>query len=539
MPLLENQLARRDKDALELRPEPLRLRWEFNDLVAADGHELRAVFSGSVRAVPDRTERRMLQEVLLDGRSAVSGDDVVAHFSSALRASAARVAQIHSAADWLGNDAAKGELIDALKTSARAVAFACGVEVLPPFQAELQSPTFERQRVRAMQQALAEKEAAGQVEHFQRAAELLKQFQGIRGSAPEISPGRVLQQMNPADQGAMLQSLLMAAANEQAAQKLWAVAGPYLIRVDARGTDGRVAPKPELFPLPPTLGPLRSVQAADVDGRRVLLVGARSGFLLVHPDAPAEARAYHDQGVNSPNGFNRVAWWPKRRQFLATHSEGGLVAWDIDSPDAPAKVVRLDALGAGPAQPTIPSGTGSIRSTGQPGPRNLQFLDDSTLIFSVGNRLHFWDGASASALAPDSDAEIVAIVPDDRQVFAVHEDGMISAIERASKQKLSAQRRAGRVQSAGTLPWLGSARLLIAGDQGPVQCIGLDDPLVTQYASPYRGLRVITGSADLVAGVSPDRQRLVLWNSWDGRQAAAELYVVALTRHRIADVAFG
>src|SRR5258707_2883488 len=145
MPFLANQLARREKDALLLRPEPLRLRWEFNDLVAADGHELRAAFSASVRAVPDRTERRMLQEVLLDGRSTVSGDDVVVHFSSALRASAARVAQLHPASDWLGSDAAKHELIDALKTSAQSIAFACGVEILPPFQAELQSPTFERQ----------------------------------------------------------------------------------------------------------------------------------------------------------------------------------------------------------------------------------------------------------------------------------------------------------------------------------------------------------------------------------------------------------
>jgi hypothetical protein len=539
MPLLENQLARREKDALVLRPEPLRLRWEFNDLVAADGHELRAAFSASVRAVPDRTERRMLQEVLLDGRSTVSGDDVVAHFSSALRASAARVAQLHPASEWLGSDAAKRELIDALKTSAQSIAFACGVEILPPFQAELQSPTFERQRVRAMQQALAEKEAAGQVEHFQRAAELLKQFQAVRGSAPDLSPSRVLQQINPADQGAMLQSLLMAAANQQAAQKLWAVAGPYLMRVDARAADGRVAPKPELFPLPPTLGPLRSVQAADVDGRRALLVGARSGFFLVHADSPSEARAFHDPGADSPNGFNRVVWWPKRRHFVATHSEGGLVTWDIDSPDVPAKALRLDALVTGPIQPIAPSSTVSMRSTGQPGPRNLQFVDDDTLIFSVGSRLNFWDGSSSTALAPDSDAEIVTIISDDRQLYAVHEDGMISAVDRASKQKLGAQRRAGRVQSAGTLPLLGSMRLLVAGDQGPVQCIGLDDPLVTQYASPYRGLRVITGSADLVAGVSPDRQRLVLWNSWDGRQAAAELYVVTLTRHRVADVAFG
>jgi hypothetical protein len=539
MPLPENQLARREKGIVELRHEPLRLRWDFSDLVAGDGHDLRAGFTASVRAIPDRTERRMLEEVLMNGRSAVSADDVIAHFSPALRAAASRTAQRHPAAEWLGNDAARNELIESLKSSAVSLAFACGVEVLPPFQAEVQSPTFERQRVRGMQQALAEKEAAGQVEHFQRSAELLKQFQLLRGEAPGISPGRVLQQMNPADQGSLLQALLLASAKQQAEQKLWAVAGPYLVRVETRAADGHLAPHPELFPLPPSLGPLRSVQAAEVDQRRALLVGSRSGFLLVQADTPGEAQAYADNGVASANGFNRVVWWPKRRQFCATHSEAGLVCWDIDSPDAPAKAIRPEALSPGAAPPPIPSGTGSARSGGLPGPRNLQLLDESSLIFSVGNTLHVWDGAATRALPADSGSEIVAIIPDDRQVFAVHEDGMIASIDRVTGQKLGAERRTGRVQAAGVLPWLGSARLLLAGDQGPVQCIGLDDPLVTQYASPYRGLRVITGAPDLVAAISPDRQRLVLWNSWEGRQAAAELYLVSLTRHRIADVAFG
>src|SRR5437764_669519 len=85
-----------------------------------------------------------------------------------------------------------------------------GVQLRPPLQADFQSATFERQRQRSMQQALMEKEAAGQVEHFQRSAELLKQFQVLRGSAPELSAGRVLQQINPGDQGSLMQALLMA-----------------------------------------------------------------------------------------------------------------------------------------------------------------------------------------------------------------------------------------------------------------------------------------------------------------------------------------
>jgi hypothetical protein len=79
---------------------------------------------------------------------------------------------------------------------------------------------------------------------------------------------------------------------------------------------------------------------------------------------------------------------------------------------------------------------------------------------------------------------------------------------------------------------------LLAGEDGSIDCVGGDDPLVTQYVSPHRAPRVVAGSSDLVAAVSADRQRLVLWNSWDGRKPLAELYLAGLARHRVADVAF-
>ena len=66
--------------------------------------------------------------------------------------------------------------------------------------------------------------------------------------------------------------------------------------------------------------------------------------------------------------------------------------------------------------------------------------------------------------------------------------------------------------------------------------IGADDSLVTQYSSPHRGLRAIEGAADLVAGISSDRQRLVVWNSWDGRKVLSEVHVGGVARHRAADI---
>lgn len=531
MPLRDNELARRQEGRLELRPQPLRVRWSFGELLTADGHELRAAFTVSAKPLADPTERRMLEEVLLGSRYSLSDDDVASHFEPALRAAAQKAGEKHTAAQWSADDALKSEMIEALQSAARPIAFGCGIELLPPFHLDLQSPSYQRQRLRAMQQGLAEQQSAGQIEHVQRAAALLKQFQQIRDAAPELSPGRVLQQIGPTDRGAVLQTLLLASAKAQQSQRLWAVAGPYLVRIDAPNDP----PATQLFPLPPVLGPLRSVQATDVEGQRRLLVGARGGFLLVDPGNPGEPRLYHDPGLDSQLGFNRVVFWEERQSFVASHGDAGIVRWSIGEPDEPKSVLRPDRLGL--REPiSTPSASGAGHSSG---PRNVQVLDASSLVFSAGASLFLSDSLTAQPLPAESPAEVIAIVPDDRQLIVVHADGTLCTLDRSTRKMSCHSRRGVRVRSAGALPWLGTTRVLLASEEGPIDCVGFEDQLLTQYSSPHRGLRAIAGSTDLVAGVSGDRQRLILWNSWDGRQPLGEIYITGLTRHRIADVDFG
>lgn len=524
MTLLEHELARRENGRLELRPHPVRVRWAFDEgLVSGDGHDVRCAAECSVRALPDPTERRMLQEVLLDGRQTVSSDDVAAHFHRPLRAAVEAAVESRPVAELLG-EAGRKAVLDALKAAAHPVAFASGVEVLPPFHLDLESATFQQQRLREMQRTLAERHTADQVEHFQRAGELLKKFQEIRQSAPELSAGQVLQQISAGDRGSVLQTLLLASARPEAATDLWAVAGPYLVRIDARVSPART----ELTPLPPTLGPLRSVRPARVHGERVLLVGARSGFMLVRPGSPGEPELYADPSITSQLGFSRVAYAGDGGGFYACHGEAGIVRWALGSPSAPSSTMRPEQIRA----------EYGLEASGG-GPRNLQCLDGGRVVFSLGCRVIGTDGTDLFELPNASASDVVAILPDGRRVVVVHEDGTVCALDSHTREVACKERRGSRVKAAGALPWLGSTRLLLAPEDGPVQCVGLDDPLVTQYGSGHGGLRVVAGSADRVAAVSADRQRLILWNSWDGRQPAAEIYLTGLTRHRIADVDFG
>jgi hypothetical protein len=408
------------------------------------------------------------------------------------------------------------------------------VELLPPFHVDVDSPTLQQQRQRSMQRAMAEQTTAAQIEHMQRARELFKQFQEMRQAEPGLSAGQVLQQVNPADRGSVLQRLLLASASAgPGSGELLAVAGPYLVRIDR--SDGTFSPT--LSGLCETLGPLRSVQSAVVDGRRVLLVGAQGGFLLVPPEEPGEAVPYVHPEITSPLGFSRVLYWPEQHSFVGCHGDGGIVQWEVGDAAAPRAAVRPQELSAalGPA----PAGSSGGSSTSRPpGPRNLQVVDAGRLVVSVGSRLVVWDGKSASPLPTESGAEVAAIVPEGSRMHVVYEDGTLCALDRSTLETACKERRAGRVRAAGALPWLGEVRLLLAGEDGPVYCVGFDDQLVTHYASPHQALRAVAGSPELVAAVSADRQRLVLWNSWDGRKPAAELHLGGLAKHRVADVAF-
>ncbi len=554
MPLQENELARREGGTVALRARPLRVRWDLGGLSTADGRDLRCTFVASVRAVPDPLDRRMLAEVLLAGRDAISADDVRAHFSAPLAAAAAKAASRFAASAWTeGDEATRAAMVDALAGAAKPVAFASGVELLAPFETEFQSLAHQQERLRAVQQAIVEKQAAGEIEQVQRAGHLLREFQALRQSMPGLSAGAVLAHVGPADRGSMLRSLLLAGAQQAAPPRLWAVAGPYLVRIDS--PDGSI--RPELLPLPPTLGPLRSVQSATIDGGSVLLIGAQGGVMCVRPGETSEPQLFHVPGLQSRLGFNQVVFLEVTQQICASHAEAGVVLWDRTDQTAPRATLPPAQLGmlAGSAAPraqgaativmSSPSDSSASiigsASASPGGPRNLFALGDGSVLFSVGGALFRWDGVTPRSVGTRFPHDVVAILPIDAQSLGVVlEDGTVQVSDRGSPDKVqSTLRRGVRVRAAALLPWLEGARLLLATDAGPLQCIGLEDGIVTEYLSAYRRLRMVSGSATAVAAVSSDRQRVIVWNSWDGRQPAGEFYLMGLTRHRIADIDFG
>jgi hypothetical protein len=338
----------------------------------------------------------------------------------------------------------------------------------------------------------------------------------MREAEPGLSPGKILEHISPADRGSMLQTLLLS-SGESDKRMLWAVSGESLVRIDPRAAP----PATQIIPLPTSLGPLRSVRPAEVDGTPRLLIGARGGIIVVHPDG-SEPQMYALPQLQSQLGFNSAAI--VRGTLWATHAEAGIVGWRLGEGAAPAHHVPV----------TSP--------TPDAGPRHLVPLDDGQLLFSRGGMLNVLKACDAVITEVDSErasaAPVVAIIPSASALFIVRSDGVIERRDLASLRIIDHSRPASAASAAAALPWFGSVRLLLATADGPILCVGTEDTLVTHYSSAHRAFKDVTASSDCVAALSGDRQRIVIWQSWDGAKPAAEIHLAGMTRHRVGDLCF-
>jgi hypothetical protein len=485
---------------------PSRISWVLEDLLTNDGHRLNVRFTCTIATADGPAEQKLLREVF-KSRHQASPAAINSHFLPALRSAASELCQGETTHALLSPGARPG-WVKTLQIAANAVAFMCGLEVLAPFEVEVTSPTMQRERLEQMQRIAAERRSADRVGHLARAAELLKQWESLKAAVPSITPGKLLEQVNPADRGLMLDTLLMAGASGAsgvAQADLWAVSGQYLVRLDVKSD----SPQTQLIPLPTTAGPLRSVRADH--GK--LLIGARCGVLMVDHEAPEKAEVFCHSSLSSEHGFTFAT--QIGNHLWACHREGGLCGWSVGDTSKPAVAIEPSQLGGDPKNLTTQG------------------------LFSVGSKLFKLLADRAPELVTDCQSPIVAVLPLENQILLVAEKGDIHLFDGPTLENAGEIQTAGRLTGAALLPWLSASRLLLSRADGPIECIGLEDQLVTQFAAGHTGMKAVTGCVGKVAAMSSDRQRILLWNAWDGRKTAVEIYIAGITRHRIADVVFG
>lgn len=482
---------------MDTRKTPLRLQWDFLDLPSSDGHMIRARFTSAVQALSDPLEQKMLAETFLTSKDVATANDVKEHFLPAMRTASVNFCSRLTAEDVL-SQSGELQLLQTLGDAAKAVAFSCGLEMQAGNSLELDCPAIRQQKT-------AQRRSAEQTERLHQTAEMFAEFQKIRASAPELSAGRILQQIGAFDQAELLRSMVESYANKFWDTSLVAVAGSELIQLDLKSDQA----SPVIQSIPQDLGPLRSVRGAGPDR---ILVGARQGIWIFD----SQLSGLHKLSIRSMDlqlGFNAAASFGER--IWATHGEAGLLSWDLEHPDAPTQ-------------------HGDIRSA-----KNLVKIGDHQMLFSSGGQIFLVDGDfSVKSISSPTSAEMLGIFPEKDRVLAVHDDGLISIFDANHWEDVRQIRRGGRLTSAGILPWLGETRLLLGTETGNILCVSVDDEMVTQFASAHVSPRVIAACGKCVAALTVDRQKVVLWNSWDGRQPKSEVNLAALAKHRVADLVF-
>src|SRR5205823_2794495 len=196
---------------------------------------------------------------------------------------------------------------------------------------------------------------------------------------------------------------------------------------------------------------------AGQDRRSRLLVGAQSGVMSIDPVRPADVKRYADRDITSPLGFNSVATTGGGEMIWATHGEAGLVAWHVDEPGKPALVIRP-------------------QNAGEP-PRNVVALDDERALYSAGGAVFMADASQTfSSIGSGAGATVLFIGIEANQIIIARGDGSVDHLDRATLERIGSTRHCGETTAAGSLPWLGTTRLLLATADGPVCCVGTDDP---------------------------------------------------------------
>jgi hypothetical protein len=498
------ELARRTGEEVWFSDSPVQITLSLTDLVSSDGHRIHATLRGGVAVPGNDIDRRMLVEVLLRDRDILLPVDAVSYLTTHALAPT-RDFMTEKTGSHMLSPAGRAELLAFLRAICERAAFACGIELVEPIELDVQSPTLSADLHRAADRARAESDATARARHLQHLAELsaiLKQ------TPPEL----VLQTVNEADRAMALAALL--APNDKRATPLFAVAGEKIIRWNpADGTTPAVVAMDDL-----DIGAFRSIQSIQIDSHPNLAIGGQNGVALLDL-AFENPISFTDSESASRLGFNAVAVLASSDEIWATHSERGIVCWQRSKNAAPLRIHSID-------------------DNPQPGARNLVALAGDRLAFSAQNRVFVCSEVGIEEIYAGA-ADVVALVPDDRLLNVIHEDGQWTALERRTWRKVSQQATGGPVSAATGLPWPGGVRLLLARRDGAVDCLGTQDTLVTRYASRHLGLRSLTATQGWIAGATTDRQRIILWRAADGQAAADEIHAASLTGHRVADICFG
>lgn len=258
------------------------------------------------------------------------------------------------------------------------------------------------------------------------------------------------------------------------------------------------------------LGSLRSLQLIELNGRRMLVAGARRGLYVIDP-LTRRTESYPLDAFNPDTGVNAAI--AVQGKYYGTHSQYGLLRWSIPAPGTPA--TRFFAQ--------YTEGARTVRSL---------FLDEGRWpTFACGRMLLAVEHGFTPAIAAKYEGAPSVLVSvmsrrdsDPRQpgwFFAVCEDGSLVCWRKDEPRNCRVLARIGEPVSDATVSTDGRS-LVIATKSRHILLYDTERGVFARYDSPV-DIRHAREFGSGVVGLSADRNSILLWDSRGNGQPMAEI----------------
>lgn len=490
-------------------------RWERPR--SRDGQQIVVEFEAKLACADSAADRQLLAERFLGGdASSVTVQQATAYLATELETPLRRAVAEQDVASLMSG-AHDESLTQLLATRARQVAFAAGLSVEPPLSLRIDSPSLRReQHLAQVQKRLAEL-AESSAAKSRGVADLAEQLTAATDAtvAAEVVATRRL--ADPLD-------LLRAAS---IADPRWDAPTPRLhVAVGDRTATIAAAQSGQVgatrSSATGTIGALRSVRDASVDGAALLLVGGRSGVAAIDPQTHQVVRSFRFDG-SSEFGFNAVAFRADDRRLLATHSAYGVVGWSWDAVD-----------GEGVLEP--------VDEAADEGCRGAIALDGSTVLFVAGTRLVWSSAAHGVRVGAPAASRVVELAMLNEGLVAVaYEDRTLAVVDAhagTGGSVLMQTRVASPIVSITGVDVCGLSRVAVATEAGQMLLVDPATGESTLLGPPRLPARTIRSRPGLVAVLSPDRTRVNLIDLSRPDASATEVHLAVAYGSRAADLWF-
>ncbi|HEX7898649.1 MAG TPA: hypothetical protein VF950_12870 [Planctomycetota bacterium] len=272
------------------------------------------------------------------------------------------------------------------------------------------------------------------------------------------------------------------------ADRIYAAAGAKVFEIDPASTD---EPKIHAFP-----DALRSVRAAETPEGVLILGGSRQGVrtMLLGEKNPELLNYPLPNGRAIKGGINSMAM--DRGRLLATHSEFGLAAWDLDRPGSPAELLHTNL-------------TSAYRTT-----RGVQIDEAGRILFASGPHVFAAkdDAVVKYVSSVESPATCVAVAA--RTLFAGTENGTILCWKLdAPDQPVILARKREAIVNLRLAKICGLPHLLYSAKDLSIRARVIGQALETSYESEGHAVGVLDAASDLLCASDAEGRRVLLWKS--------------------------